>query len=504
MTTIWLTGMMGAGKSTVAPLVAARLNRESHDTDALVELRTGSTVEDLFAAGEARFRVEEAAAVQAVAGSWAVVACGGGVVLDADLVADMRRTGVVVWLRAPVEVLEARTFADRPLLAGDSGALRRIAAEREGRYRAAADLVVDAVGAPEEVAARVVAAVSTVGGVTQVVVGREVLGPEEVLGGAAPATCALLTQPGASSVAARVARGIEASGIRTEVIEVPDREGAKSWSTVERVCMELATARVGRGDLLMGVGGGAVTDLTGFVAAIYLRGVRVHFVATTLLAAVDAAIGGKSGIDVGGKNLVGAFRHPERVVIDLDVLGELPVRLIREGLAEALKAGLVGDPGLVELLERHSTAADLEEVVARSHAVKARIVGRDFTDRSERAHLNYGHTVGHAVESVSGIPHGDAVAIGMIAAGRASALDAGFDGEQRQRDVIAGLGLPVATATSVDPAAILEHMALDKKRGRKGTRMVLLEAVGRPTVTAVGPATVDAALAAAGVLGGES
>jgi len=503
MTTIWLTGMMGAGKSTVAPLVAAHLGRDSLDTDDLVEERTGATVADLFARGEEAFRKEEAAAVRAVAGSWAVVACGGGVVLDEDLVAEMRRRGVIVWLRAPVEVMSARAMTGRPLLAGDPGALGRITAEREDLYRDAADLIVDVVGDPEDVASRVVEAVSTIGGVTRVVVGSRVLTAEAVLGDAAPSVCAVIAQPGATTVAGAVVQSLESAGVRAPVIEIPDGEEAKSLSTVEDVCRSLAEEEVGRHDLVIGVGGGAATDLAGFVAAVYLRGVGVHFVATTLLAAVDAAVGGKSGIDIGGKNLIGAFRHPERVVIDLDVLRALPNHLLREGMAEALKAGLVGDPVLVEVLERDGIRADLGLVVARSLAVKGRIVGRDFGEQGERVHLNYGHTVGHALESVTGIPHGEAVAIGMIAAGRASALDAGFDAEERQRTAIAALGLPVS-ASPVDRAAVLDRMRLDKKRGSDGTRMVLLEAVGRPVVAAVGSATVDAALTAAGILGGES
>jgi 3-dehydroquinate synthetase len=255
--------------------------------------------------------------------------------------------------------------------------------------------------------------------------------------------------------------------------------------------------------MVVGVGGGAVTDLAGFVGAVFLRGVRVHFVPTTLLAAIDASIGGKSGVNVGGKNLVGAFRHPARVVIDLSVLDALPGELIREGLAEALKAGLVGDPGLFELIERDGQGADLAEVVTRAVAVKARIVGEDFEERGVRAHLNYGHTVGHALEAITGMPHGEAVAVGMVAAGRASVIEAGFDGEERQRSAIAGLGLPTE-APGVDRIELLSRLRLDKKHDSHGLRMVVLEAVGRPLVRPVGSATVGAALAAVGISGGES
>jgi len=161
MRTLWLVGMMGAGKSTVAPLVGARLRRMAVDIDRLVEESTGSTVSELIAHSEAGFRRAEAAAVRAVAGSEVVAACGGGVVLDDALVLEMRDAGLVVWLHAPVEVLASRGVADRPLLAGDDSALDRLDRERHARYRAAAHVLVDAVGTPETVAERVVEAWST-------------------------------------------------------------------------------------------------------------------------------------------------------------------------------------------------------------------------------------------------------------------------------------------------------------------------------------------------------
>jgi 3-dehydroquinate synthase len=215
---------------------------------------------------------------------------------------------------------------------------------------------------------------------------------------------------------------------------------------------------------------------------------------------VDAAIGGKTAVNLGAKNLVGVFRHPARVVIDLDVLGALPAAALRSGVAEALKAAMVGDPGLLEILERDGLAAPLEEVVERAIKVKAVVVDRDFLETGARAVLNYGHTVGHALEVVAGLPHGEAVAIGMVAAGRASALLCGFGAEDRQRAAILRLGLPVA-APAVDPSRIRELMGADKKRADGALRMVLLAAVGNPQVVAVDDATVTAALTAVGIGG---
>jgi 3-dehydroquinate synthetase len=322
-------------------------------------------------------------------------------------------------------------------------------------------------------------------------------GADTVLAGASPRRVALLAQPGVPVV---IARGLAAQMPDAVVVEIPDGESAKTLGVVEGVCRRLAAAGVERGDLLIGVGGGAATDLVGFVAAVYLRGIRVHYVATTLVGAVDAAIGGKTAVNIEAKNQVGVFRHPSRVVIDTAVLEALPPPLRRAGLAEALKAGLVGDPGLVELLERCGGDAPLAEVVERAIRVKAGIVARDFEEAGERAHLNYGHTIGHAIEVAAGISHGDAVAVGMVAAGRVSTLVTGFRDEDRQRAVIAALGLPV-TAAGVEASRVRALIARDKKRSSGGLRMVVLAEVGRPQVVAVDDATVTAALAAVGIGG---
>jgi 3-dehydroquinate synthetase len=334
---------------------------------------------------------------------------------------------------------------------------------------------------------------------TEVVVGRGVLDQRRLLGGFRPGFVGIITQPGAEAVARRVATALD--DVPGDVLVVPDGEAAKTLQSVEDVVGWLLERGMRRDGLVLGVGGGSVTDLTGFVAAVYLRGVAAIYVPTTLVGAVDAAVGGKTGVNVGGKNLVGVFRDPRRVVVDAGILDALPDDLKRQGFAEALKAGLVGDPALVDLIEAHGAAADLETVIGRALAVKQDIVRRDPLEEGERAHLNYGHTVGHAVETVTGWPHGLAVAVGMVAAGCASALELGFVGEDRQRDIVADLGLPTAAAAA-DPARVRAQVVRDKKRDAGGARMVLLRAIGAPEVVHVGAATVDAALASVGIHGG--
>lgn len=309
---------------------------------------------------------------------------------------------------------------------------------------------------------------------------------------------AVFCQPPTHALARRLTRSAGEAGIAAEVIELPDGEEAKTMHVVESAYRRLNELTLTRSDTVVGVGGGALTDVAGFIAATYLRGVEAVYVPTTLLGAVDAAIGGKTAVNVDGKNLAGAFAHPTRVAIDLDVLEQLPPELIRQGSAEAFKAGMVGDPDLVALYAEHGNEAPLREVVDRAVAVKASIVSEDFREGGSRAFLNYGHTIGHAVEVEGGISHGDAVAVGMVAAGALSERETGFAGAARQRDLIDGLGLPT-TSPPVDATRVRELIDLDKKRDRTGTRMVLLEAVARPVIVNVDDAAVRSALEAVGI-----
>jgi 3-dehydroquinate synthase len=280
---------------------------------------------------------------------------------------------------------------------------------------------------------------------------------------------------------------------------LPDREDAKTLAIAGTAYEWLATMGINRHDTVVAVGGGSVTDLAGFVAATYLRGIEAVHVPTTLLGAVDAAIGGKTGVNLGGKNLVGAFHHPTRVVIDLDLLDRLPAELKREGMAEALKAGLIADPALFDHLAEAGLDADLEFVVPRAVKVKANVVGEDFRESGIREILNYGHTIGHAVEIAAGLSHGHAIAIGMVAAGRIAKETLGFEESDKQDGAIARLGLPVHAA-GLARGGVLSILAQDKKRDRGGMRMVLLRSIGDPVVLPVDGRSIDQGLEAIGVV----
>lgn len=305
----------------------------------------------------------------------------------------------------------------------------------------------------------------------------------------------VLTQPGVpEAVAMDVTAGLD---VEVDVMVVPDREAAKELDVVGTIYDRLAAVNLGRHDTVVGVGGGAVTDLAGFVAATWLRGVESVLVPTTMLGAVDAAIGGKTGINRAGKNLVGAFWLPSRVVVDLDVLGNLPPRLLLEGTAEALKAGLLADPLIVEEYASKGIDADIEVVVPRAIAVKASIVGGDLRESGQRAILNLGHTLGHAVELLAPMPHGFAVSVGMCAAAVLSNARFGFD-HAWLTDLLFSLGLPVAAA-GVSMRAARELVERDKKRTADGIRMVLLAGIGDPRVVTVDDDELGLAMAAIGL-----
>jgi len=288
-------------------------------------------------------------------------------------------------------------------------------------------------------------------------------------------------------------------------------ESTKSLEALGRVLDFMAEQRLDRGSILVAVGGGVIGDLAGFAAAVYLRGIAFWQVPTTLLAMVDSSVGGKTGINLkAGKNLVGSFHQPVRVMIATEVLSTLPPREFAAGMAEVIKCGLLGDAPLFADLERTPVTVqspDLATIIRRCCAAKARVVEADEFERAKeggRALLNLGHTFGHAIEQVTAYRrylHGEAVAIGLVAAARLSA-DLGMipDGDvSRIRAVVAAHGLPVALVEPLPWPELLAAMSRDKKVRAGKLRFVLLEAIGRAvTRDDVDPARVAAAFASVG------
>jgi 3-dehydroquinate synthase len=336
--------------------------------------------------------------------------------------------------------------------------------------------------------------------VSEVVIGAGVLAECDRLipGREARRRIAILAQPTVLAFADQIAQSLAGGATGVFVVPLPDGEGAKNLATVERISLELNRLGMSRDDTIIGVGGGAATDVAGFIAATYLRGIECVLAPTTLLGAVDASIGGKTGVNAGGKNLIGAFRHPTLVLVDVDAVATIPRHLLIQGTAEAVKTGFVGDPELVDLYREYGIDAPLGEVIERAITVKARTVSEDFREAGVRAILNYGHTIGHAVEVAGGLSHGEAVAIGMVAAGVVGERTVGFGGRADQDALIASLGLPTRSPL-VDAAEIDRLIALDKKRDAGGIRFVVLEEIGVPRVVHPDDATVRASLRAIGI-----
>jgi 3-dehydroquinate synthase len=318
---------------------------------------------------------------------------------------------------------------------------------------------------------------------------------------AGTARAAVVHAPPLAAAAGAAVETLQTAGVAAEALVVPDGEAAKTAAVAARLWDELGRLNLTRSDAVVGLGGGAVTDLAGFVAATWLRGVRVVQVPTSVLGMVDAAVGGKTGIDTAaGKNLVGAFHPPVGVLADTDVLTGLPEAEFRSGLAEVVKCGFIADGAILDRLTADPTGRrDLEELVERSVQVKADAVGEDLYDTGRREHLNYGHTLGHAIERLEDFRwrHGEAVAVGLVfaaeLAGHAGLL-ARADVD-RHRTLISAMGLP--TTYAGDWPRLQELMRRDKKARGASLRFVVLDGLGNPTIlTDPDQAWLDAAWAA--------
>jgi 3-dehydroquinate synthase len=307
------------------------------------------------------------------------------------------------------------------------------------------------------------------------------------------ARCALITDQRVAPLYAAVAeRSLRAAGFDCVRITVPAGEKAKSLRVLASCYGRLAGHRLERQSLVVALGGGVVGDLAGYVAATYLRGLPFVQVPTTLLAQVDSSVGGKVAINLpAGKNLVGAFHQPRLVLCDLATLDSLPARQYRAGLAEVVKYGVIYDPALFRLLERKTEQVLRREpellarVVARCCRIKAAVVGQDETEGGLRAILNFGHTIGHALENSAGygvILHGEAIAIGQVGAARLSQKVLGLPGAEvaRIQSLLAALGLPTrARLSRSGRMRLLKAMSLDKKVCGGEVRFVLAERLGR-------------------------
>ncbi len=518
-----LVGLPGSGKSVVGKRLAHRHAAEFIDLDERIEREDGRTIPLIFEEdGEAAFRTMERRAVADLGPAdpdrevRRIIATGGGAVVDPRNRWALYHGRLAVWLDGRPEVLAQRLRRSphvRPLVAGRDpiGAIRDLGTRRE-RFYAAADVRVAGVAEVAGVVAAIedhlspapdLAATTLLRAATPI--GRVLLGDGIAAAGVDEALCrlearraVLLSEPGAwHAVGAALADGLAAAGWEVARVDLPAGEDAKQLAVVATAASELARLRLERDEPIVAIGGGALGDAAGFVAATYLRGIPVIHVPTTLVAQIDSSIGGKTAVDLPeGKNLVGAFHQPAAIVIDVAAIRTLPERQRRAALGEAVKMAALGDERLFELLEREGTdiatgtpavfeRGVVAELVERCAWAKVEVVMADERERGPsggRITLNLGHSLGHAFEAAAGygdLLHGEAVAYGLRAACRIGRAVGVTPPERAARigGLLDGLGL----ATSPLPYSletVLGHLATDKKHRAGRLRWVLPTATG--------------------------
>jgi shikimate kinase/3-dehydroquinate synthase len=513
-----IVGLPGSGKTAVGKRVAARRGAAFVDLDEAIERAAGARVPEVFASeGEAGFRGRERAAIEALGAPDAgpelqrVIAPGGGAIVDPRNRWRLLRGRRAVWLDVRPEVVAQRLRRSpnvRPLIAGRDpmGTIRDLAANRQRFYGTATRVagvaemasVVDAVEAaldsPTDPGTVLLRADTRIG---MVVLGEGILAAEvdAALRALEARRAILVSEPGAwEGVGERLDRALSAAGWTVELVLLPQGESAKRLSVIGEAAGELARLRVERREPIVAVGGGALGDAAGFLAATYLRGIPFVQVPTTLVAQLDSSIGGKTGVDLGaGKNLVGAFHQPAAIVIDISVLASLEVRQRRAALAEAVKMAALGDEELFETLEASGAgiaagepqaieSGALAEVVERAAWAKVEVVLADEREAGARIALNLGHSLGHAIEAAAGfrdLLHGEAVAYGLRAAARTGvARDVTpLERAERIESLLDALELGVAPL-GLDLDEVLNLLSVDKKRANGVLRWVLPTADG--------------------------
>lgn len=491
-----LVGASGSGKTTLGRLMADRLGRRLIDTDALIEARTGLPPhEHLRRGGEAEFRQIEADAIsEACAHHGAIIATGGGAVLDPLNRWALWHHGTVAWLDAPAEVLVGRLEADgveRPLARPyRSETLAAMLAARLPFYRAA-DHRLDATADPEALVGELVAMVERETPISRRLFDAEIdrhhpIGPPRtrVVMGLDLVTPVL---DGVVIIDRRLAHAGPPILANARCLAIAGGEGAKRLHRLGEILEWLAGQRVERGTTLVAIGGGTIGDLAGTAAALFARGLPLVQVPTTWLAQADSAIGGKVAIDLrAAKNAAGAFWPPVEIISDVVALRSLPLRHRREGMAESIKSALIGDPGLWSLLESRGAASLQHDeaaryaIIERSARLKLDVCARDPFEAGERRTLNLGHTIGHALEIASGyrLAHGSAVAMGLRAvAAITTGRGADRDLAPRLDALLDALGFQLRLA--FDDSAVRAALHGDKKRAGNRQRWILPMTVGR-------------------------
>lgn len=511
-----LNGFMATGKSTVGRLVAARAGTPFVDLDAEIERHTGTTIAELFAThGEPHFRQLEAARLsELLAGERTqVIAVGGGALLRRETRLRALERAVVVTLHADLKTLLLRAATDtteRPLFKGGPDAIEQLHESRRVAYAEAHARIDVSAASPEQVAdlvasvwARRPIAVAAGEQSYSVEIGRDILTERLATAVTGASSASLITDDHVDPLYGDlVRRALELAGHAPSTFRLTPGEEHKNPRTLSLIWEHCLAAGLDRQSRLIGLGGGVTTDVAGFAAATWMRGIGWYSCPTTLLGMVDASVGGKTAVDLpGAKNCIGAFWQPSGVFCDVSVLRSESDRGFRSALAEVVKTALIGDAALFESLEREAHKVRqrdpelTEELVRRCIAVKASVVSRDERETGLRASLNLGHTIGHALEAFGGygtLTHGEAVSLGLVAAMRVGVRLAQTPKELEVRvtALLSALGLPTDLSTQPlrQAAALLTH---DKKRGGAHVRFVLATAPGEVRFHKLGLAELE-------------
>lgn len=488
-----ITGFLGTGKSTVGKLLARKLGRRFLDTDELIEKETGLSVRQIFKLyGEEHFRHLEKEIVRKLVGEPKnlVIATGGKTLLDGDNLAEMLKTGIVICLEdSPENIWSKLKFkSKRPVIEGFSLAdFIQLYESRKAGYQALPNKIQTTGLSAGEVMKKVVGFLSQEAACLDAVVGQEKsriflrrfigLRCEEIM----------------KNCEGRVYFVIDRHLLRFDVnifsfgscpvLEMPATDSHKNLKQAELIWRWLLASEVKRDSVLVSIGGGVVGDMCGFVASTILRGIAHYHFPTTLLAMVDSCLGGKNGLNLGRiKNCLGTFYSPKLVLINPFLLYSLPFAEIASGLVEVIKAGLIADIELLSLVDKNlemiknRDVETIETLILRALLVKKKIVEKDPYETGLRKQLNLGHTLGHALEAYTGfkIPHGQAVAVGLVfALGLSERLGLCPPGyRERVKDIIWRLGL--RTEIRADKYKILDLMKYDKKATAAGLDFVLL------------------------------
>jgi len=499
-----LTGFMGTGKTTIGEMVAQRLGREFVDTDHMITERLGKSVPEIFSAyGEPFFRAIEASICNELGDpKQLVISTGGGALVNYDNARAIAGKGnIVICLTAePDEILRRLendtrrrplidkhdTAQDRKteiasLLASRKSAYERIRIRIDTTDKSAEDMVEEVLKTFEYEMQRNATKIPVDSPTNRYTIlcdsgllhdVPQLLQEYHLSGRVIVATNETIAPLYGEQLVERLPDAA--------LVTMPDGEIYKNLDTVRQLYKDFAEAGLDRNGVVIALGGGVVGDTVGFAAASYMRGVRLVQIPTSLLSMVDSSVGGKVGVDIPeGKNLVGAFKQPELVIIDTDVLKSLPPVEVRCGLAEAMKHGFLNDPSLLECAE--AIAQGDADALKRTIQVKVNVVERDPYERGERAFLNLGHTFAHAIERVSGYTwrHGEAVSVGLVAAARLSEQITGFATAEDVEGLMQEIGLPT-TYRDLDPNELWAAMHTDKKWKNGRSHFVLLESIGMP------------------------